>query len=315
MALTVHYLLYGSTILLPEVSTYVLMCSFTRLFSKQALSLSSTFIDFFVRALEYRRVVEGKRDPYSTSNTESVDFVEGETIQAFLSLTLKLALDDFKPIFYRVFNPNSDVSDRAALTTSYHVAQSAAARLKSLFEFVCESLVQRTTTVLDHYCKAAKESGEEVDENLFEFALGALSEVFAHNRLDGLLTKSYEEHVDALLSVFEAAAGQPEVLQALTDCLSRLASGTQDDAQWKYLNYQVLLCLRSPRVEVRRRVLATVAGFVEARGETYLAVLPDAAPFLCEVMEDEEEDLEAECRRLLKRMEEVFGQSIEGYFE
>ncbi len=66
---------------------------------------------------------------------------------------------------------------------------------------------------------------------------------------------------------------------------------------------------------MRRCVLSVVRRFVEHRGETYLAVLSDAAPFLCELLEDEEPELEAECRALLKRMEEVFGQSIEEYFE
>lgn len=54
---------------------------------------------------------------------------------------------------------------------------------------------------------------------------------------------------------------------------------------------------------------------MESRGESYLSVLPDAVPFLCEVMEDEQPELEADCRELLRRMEEVFGQSIETYFE
>ena len=34
----------------------------------------------------------------------SICKVEGDVIEAFLALTLKLSLDDFKPLFYRVFN-------------------------------------------------------------------------------------------------------------------------------------------------------------------------------------------------------------------
>ncbi len=63
--------------------------------SDQALSLSGTFVDFFVRALGYRKERGGGAD------LASVDRVEREVIGAMLALTLKLALDDFKPVFYR----------------------------------------------------------------------------------------------------------------------------------------------------------------------------------------------------------------------
>ena len=33
-----------------------------------------------------------------------VDMVENKQIEAFLALALKLPLDDFKPMFYRLFN-------------------------------------------------------------------------------------------------------------------------------------------------------------------------------------------------------------------
>ena len=46
-----------------------------------------------------------------------------------------------------------------------------------------------------------------------------------------------------------------------------------------------------------------------------MSVLPDAVPFLCEILEDEDDQVEKDCRRLIKKMEEAFGQSIESYFE
>jgi len=55
--------------------------------------------------------------------------------------------------------------------------------------------------------------------------------------------------------------------------------------------------------------------FVERKGEAYLASLPEAAPFLAEVVEDEDPDLEVKCRSGLARMEQIFGHSIQSYFE
>ncbi len=216
----------------------------------------------------------------------------------------------------------------------------------------------------DSDASSGSEEEEEAEEQygtsrqgrrvLLRYVLGSLTAVFTYNRVDSLLAKNYEEHVNALVALFAEDEEGDDILSDLSDCLAQLAQSTQDDTQWKYLNYQVLLCLRSPRAEVRRIpifrrilgffiykicwksaamqtlglfhviflifqvrrcVLGVVRRFVESRGESYLAVLPDAVPFLCEVMEDEEDDLEAECKALLKRMEEVFGQSIESFFE
>jgi len=68
-------------------------------------------------------------------------------------------------------------------------------------------------------------------------------------------------------------------------------------------------------VQVRSSVLDLLARFVECKGDSYVSSLPDAAPFLVEIMEDDDPDLEAKCRSNLRRMEEIFGHSIQSYFE
>ena len=62
-------------------------------------------------------------------------------------------------------------------------------------------------------------------------------------------------------------------------------------------------------------VLDIVEVFVEKRGENYLTVLPDSVNFLVEALEDDDQRVENRCRLLTKKMEEVFGQSVESYFE
>ena len=62
-------------------------------------------------------------------------------------------------------------------------------------------------------------------------------------------------------------------------------------------------------------VLDIVEVFVEKRGENYLTVLPDSVNFLVEALDDDDQRVENRCRLLIKKMEEVFGQSVESYFE
>ena len=89
-------------------------------------------------------------------------------------------------------------------------------------------------------------------------------------RVDNLLTKSYEDHVNAVLAFleldFEDEENREKIFERvrhdilsevkncglilfqfqLRACLTQLATSTDDETQWKYLNFQVLLSLRSP---------------------------------------------------------------------
>ena len=79
--------------------------------------------------------------------------------------------------------------------------------------------------------------------------------------------------------------------------------------RWFSTKYPILL------FQIRLTVLEIVEIFVEKRGENYLASLPDSVNFLVEALEDDDYQIEKRCRLLIKKMEEVFGQSIESYFE
>ena len=63
------------------------------------------------------------------------------------------------------------------------------------------------------------------------------------------------------------------------------------------------------------RVISIISCFLDKKGENYLAVLPDSAPLLAEALEDDDAKVEKDCRKLIKKMEETFGHSVESYFE
>ena len=50
------------------------------------------------------------------------------------------------------------------------------------------------------------------------------------------------------------------------------------------------------------------------RTDTYLPVLPDAVPFLQEILEDDDQAVETKCKDFIQHMETTFGQNIESYF-
>ncbi len=66
----------------------------------RALAISGPCLRLFQHLFKYRQsdVVR------SNDLSKSVEDVESHFIETFLTLMLKLSLDDFKPIFYRLFN-------------------------------------------------------------------------------------------------------------------------------------------------------------------------------------------------------------------
>ena len=75
-------------------------------------------------------------------------------------------------------------------------------------------------------------------------------------------------------------------------------------------NWLVFLLL-----QIRLFVLEVLESFLDKKGENYLTVLPDSVPLLAEALEDDNSKVEAKCRKLIRKMEEIFGHSIESYFE
>lgn len=67
--------------------------------------------------------------------------------------------------------------------------------------------------------------------------------------------------------------------------------------------------------QIRLFVLEVVESFLDKKGENYLTVLPDSVPLLAEALEDDNSKVEAKCRKLIRKMEDIFGHSIESYFE
>ena len=204
---------------------------------KSDIAAASTMTtEFFLHAFRYRH-----------QHPEDAHQVEEAFGEAFLAFGLKLSLDDFKPLYYRLFSLVLDAEDANSVSTVFHVTALVANKLKSLFSFVCEMIIQKATTVLRQIAKR-KEEKYQIDTVGYIFE--ALASTFTFNRVDSLLMKNYEDHVNALLEFLDVLYVEEAFLEKLKNCVAQLAATTEDETQWKYLNYQVLMAIRSPSPQV-----------------------------------------------------------------
>ncbi|CAM9117936.1 unnamed protein product [Choristocarpus tenellus] len=101
--------------------------------------------------------------------------------------------------------------------------------------------------------------------------------------------------------------------KCLAPCMAQLAAAVGKDAMWKGLVNAIMLRSRSDVAGVRVAALVCLHQCFEVVGEEFLALLPECIPFLSELLEDGDPDVERECRRLVKYIEGVLGESIESY--
>jgi len=69
--------------------------------------------------------------------------------------------------------------------------------------------------------------------------------------------------------------------------------------------------MRSVDAETRLAAVKTERSLTEKLGEEWLAMVPEMLPFVAELLEDDDEDVEREARAWVKRVEEVLGESLE----
>ena len=184
------------------------------------------------------------RQDFSADEAHDIEEAFGE---AFLAFGLKVSLEDFKPLYYKLFSLALDVENVSNISTMFHITTLVGNKLKSLFSFVCEMIVQKATTILQETAKAKDDS----QSDMLCYILDALTSIFTFSRVDSLLMKSYEDHVNSILEFLDGSILDEKFLNKIKLCLGQLAATTDDETQWKYLNYQVLMIIRNKSAKVR----------------------------------------------------------------
>lgn len=75
------------------------------------------------------------------------------------------------------------------------------------------------------------------------------------------------------------------------------------------------MATRSPVMQERLRAIAAVDGLIGRMREEYLLLLPEALPFLAELLEDPEHQVASATQLLVKRLEDLSGESLEQYLK
>ena len=75
------------------------------------------------------------------------------------------------------------------------------------------------------------------------------------------------------------------------------------------------MATRSDQNLERARALEVITQLVERLNEEYVILLPEAMPFLAELLEDPELLIQNKTRHLLRKLERITGESLDEYLK
>ncbi|XP_023023708.2 HEAT repeat containing 1 homolog l(2)k09022 [Leptinotarsa decemlineata] len=271
---------------------------------------------FFLNALKFRSESECTLD--------DTNLVESHVVKAFKSLILKLSENTFRPLYYKLYDwaIRSEVKSER-LITFYNLSAGVAQSLKGIFVLFAGHFINNAAQTLDS-CNTAKSeelffSEDSKTKLLLERVLGTLDAVFLYDSQKFVNRERFDILMQPLVDQLENSLGGIEELverntKLLTPCIVHFAVAAADDSLWKQMNYQILLKMRNNTPKIRLVALHCLTEIVKKLGEDFLPLLPETIPFLSELLEDEEEDVEKACQKAVQEMEKVLGEPLQKYF-
>ena len=88
-----------------------------------------------------------------------------------------------------------------------------------------------------------------------------------------------------------------------------------NDDMWKKMTLEILMQTRNSDWKVREAALWIVDHLFETIGDRYLVMLNDILPFLSEILEDEVQEVEMVAKSVVRRIEQLTGDSIQEYLK
>jgi U3 small nucleolar RNA-associated protein 10 len=105
------------------------------------------------------------------------------------------------------------------------------------------------------------------------------------------------------------------VQESLKPMVLEMDERTTDDNMWQKLNLTLLMKTRSEQWQTRLAVLSVIDHLFEKMRERYLVILNDTIPFISELLEDENEQVELAAKTIVNRIEQLTGESINEYLK
>lgn len=263
-----------------------------------------------------------RRDNSQVEDAE-VDTVETSIVGVVTSLSFKLSEVTFRPFFYKIYNWAAvEDPNKNKVLTFYHLTERLSEMLKSLFVLFAGVFVEHSADLLVATNTAKTKEDYFDDEakscHLLNHVLATLTACFHHGGKQFLTREKAAFLLKPLVNQVENELGGEEATQKrverhLVPCLASFAAACED-ATRKEWHQKLLYQMRNSKAQVRYTTLLAFREAVRKLGDDYLSFLPEAVPFLAELMEDESTEVESLCQDVILEVEQILGEPLMKYF-
>jgi hypothetical protein len=223
------------------------------------------------------------------------DEVSMEFKEMQVEFILKMNDGMFKPLFIKLQDWCGD-DDEHKLFMMYSWINALFDKLKALFTPYFHLIYE--------HCVKALQFGGTVHDVALEGIYKSL-----------LYSETYkDEKLEDLIEILAEEIRSENMSELLCQTLGQIAVVANSDTIWKPLNSKVMQKTRDEDPQVRIFAIQVMHEFYKKLGEEFLILLPETIPFLAELMEDEEPEVEKACQELVQTIEQHLGEPLKKYF-
>lgn len=273
------------------------------------------------------------------SSEKALDVVEGNAVTACVKLALKCTESEFLPFFLQCVEWSRARSGEASVTRTrlaalFRLAASLADELRAVFVPFFRHLLDLAAVALDMSAdpssgkKKRKSANAErlADQDIWrmrKWTLAALRRCFQYDNVGFLDSSRYNALYPLVAEQLKATPpeGSDEDdydtfmrdgsfgVEVVGACASLLVAAP-DDTHWKPLHRAILMAGRDEKIRTRVFTIKTIEQIVDKLQEEYLQLLPEAIPYLAELTEDLEPEIEQMARKITKALSKLSGEDL-----
>lgn len=157
----------------------------------------------------------------------------------------------------------------------------------------------------------------ETERLLLQALLQTLLASFTNDQDDFWQAPAHFEAIAGPLLEQVTFAKSPEVRDSLdiVSAVTGLAGAAASPEHHKALNSAILKLMRHDDALIRLSAVKCEQSLTEKLGEDWLALLPEMLPFISELQEDDDEEVERETTAWIRQIEGILGESLEGMLQ
>ncbi|KAI6091138.1 hypothetical protein F4821DRAFT_212281 [Hypoxylon rubiginosum] len=279
--------------------------------SKNITALSAIFVYCF----DLRRVVCSKSDA-SEDFVRQMSRIEESVNSVALKMIYKLNDAAFRPVFSQLMEwavavPKKDATGRnLRLLSIYGFLLTFFGSLKSIITSYASYIVDSAVDVLT---TANVKNPEE--HELWKKVLHTLAKCFEHDQDDFWQAPAHFGAVAPVLTAQFVHSSSVGLADDLIPAVVELAAAADSQEHQKELNGALLKHLRSEQTAARLAVVRCEQALTSRLGEEWLAMLPEMLPYISELQDDDDDDVERETHRWIVGIEGVLGESLDAMLQ